>query len=147
MILQGDLLVVLLEGSLPKDYPLTRELSKPGVCKRSVLVMALFHSAYNSATSSEEARFTQELISGPAVLVIPIAILGIGAVVVAILIKAVSLTSPSAHHNRCRPPAVRSTEKSYDVPAEAPVGECAPVRAILVENEAGVRDTARSLSK
>ena len=32
---------------------------------RSVLIVALFHSAYNSATSLGEQRFTGELISGP----------------------------------------------------------------------------------
>src|ERR671916_1431137 len=38
-------------------------------------------------------------------------------------------------------------QKSYHVPAEAPVGEGATVRAILVEDEAGVWYTVRSLSK
>jgi membrane protease YdiL (CAAX protease family) len=37
---------------------------------RSVLVVALFHSAFNSATSLGEQRFTGELITGPAQLVI-----------------------------------------------------------------------------
>ena len=35
---------------------------------RSVLIVALFHSAYNSATSLGEQKFTGELISGPALL-------------------------------------------------------------------------------
>src|SRR5918997_2793555 len=35
---------------------------------RSVLVVALFHSAFNSATSLGEQRFTGELIPGPALL-------------------------------------------------------------------------------
>jgi membrane protease YdiL (CAAX protease family) len=35
---------------------------------RSVLIVALFHSSYNSATSLGEQRFTGELISGPTLL-------------------------------------------------------------------------------
>jgi membrane protease YdiL (CAAX protease family) len=35
---------------------------------RSVLIVALFHSAYNSATSLGEQKFTGEIISGPALL-------------------------------------------------------------------------------
>jgi membrane protease YdiL (CAAX protease family) len=54
---------------------------------RSVLIVALFHSAFNSATSAGDARFTQELISGPAALLIPMAMLVVVAVVVAIFTK------------------------------------------------------------
>jgi membrane protease YdiL (CAAX protease family) len=49
---------------------------------RSVLVAALFHSAYNSAWGTGDQTFTGELISGPAATLIPI---GVVAVVVAVL--------------------------------------------------------------
>ena len=42
---------------------------------RSVLVAALFHSAFNSATSLGEQRFTGEIIPGPAQLVIVFGVL------------------------------------------------------------------------
>src|SRR5215207_11283483 len=53
---------------------------------RSVLIVALFHSAFNSAgTGSEYAtEFIRELISGPAALLIPIAVVAVLAVVVAV---------------------------------------------------------------
>jgi hypothetical protein len=51
---------------------------------RSVLVVALFHSAYNSAWGTGEHKFTGELISGPAATLIPI---GVVAVVVAAFTK------------------------------------------------------------
>jgi uncharacterized protein len=53
---------------------------------RSVLIVALFHSAFNSAgTGSEYATgFIKELISGPAALLIPIAVVAVLAVVVAV---------------------------------------------------------------
>ena len=54
---------------------------------RSVLVVALFHSAYNSATSSGDARFTEELISGPAALLIPLGLTVVIAVVIAAFTK------------------------------------------------------------
>ncbi len=56
---------------------------------RSVLIVALFHSAFNSAgTGSEYAtRFIKELIPGPAALLIPIAAVAVVAVVVAVLTK------------------------------------------------------------
>jgi membrane protease YdiL (CAAX protease family) len=54
---------------------------------RSVLVVALFHSAYNSATSSGDARFTEELITGPAALLIPLGLTVMVAVVVAAFTK------------------------------------------------------------
>jgi hypothetical protein len=47
----------------------------------------LFHSAYNSATSSGDARFTEELITGPAVLLIPLGLTMVVAVVVAAFTK------------------------------------------------------------
>jgi hypothetical protein len=51
---------------------------------RSVLVVALFHSAYNSAWGTGDQMFTGELIAGPAVTLIPI---GVVAVVVAAFTK------------------------------------------------------------
>lgn len=54
---------------------------------RSVLVVALFHSAYNSATSAGDARFIRELISGPAALLIPLGLTVVVAVIVAVLTK------------------------------------------------------------
>ena len=51
---------------------------------RSVLVVALFHSAYNSAWGTGDHKFTGELISGPAALLIPIAmVVGVAIVVTA----------------------------------------------------------------
>jgi hypothetical protein len=44
---------------------------------RSVLVVALFHSAYNSAWGTGDHRFTGELISGPAATLIPIAVVAV----------------------------------------------------------------------
>ena len=50
---------------------------------RSVLVVALFHSAYNSAWGTGDHKFTGELISGPTALLIPIgAVTGVAVVVV-----------------------------------------------------------------
>ena len=56
---------------------------------RSVLIVALFHSAFNSAgTGSEYAtRFIEEIIPGPAALLIPIAVVAMVAVVIAVLTK------------------------------------------------------------
>jgi uncharacterized protein len=53
---------------------------------RSVLIVALFHSAFNSAgTGSEYATgFIKELISGPAALLIPMAVVAVVVVVVAV---------------------------------------------------------------
>ena len=51
---------------------------------RSVLVVALFHSAYNSAWGTGDHRFTGELISGPAATLIPIAVVALVALVVAV---------------------------------------------------------------
>ena len=51
---------------------------------RSVLVVALFHSAYNSAWGTGDQMFTGELIPGPAVTLIPI---GVVAAVVAAFTK------------------------------------------------------------
>jgi uncharacterized membrane protein YjgN (DUF898 family) len=50
---------------------------------RSVLIVALFHSAFNSATGSGGMRFTGELISGPEAMWIPLAVLAVAAVIVA----------------------------------------------------------------
>jgi hypothetical protein len=51
-----------------------------------VLIVALFHSAFNSAgTGSEYATgFIKELISAPAALLIPIAVVAVLAVLVAV---------------------------------------------------------------
>ena len=54
---------------------------------RSVLVVALFHSAYNSAWSMGDQRFTGELISGSAGQLIPIAVVAVVAVAVAVLTR------------------------------------------------------------
>jgi CAAX protease family protein len=52
---------------------------------RSVLVVALFHSAYNSAWGTGDHEFTGELISGPTATLIPIGAVAVVAVVVAVL--------------------------------------------------------------
>ena len=54
---------------------------------RSVLLVALFHSSYNSATSAGDARFIRELISGPAALLIPLGLTVVIAAVVVALTK------------------------------------------------------------
>jgi len=56
---------------------------------RSMLIVALFHSAFNSAgTGSEYAtRFIKEIIPGPAALLIPIAVVAVVAVVIAVLTR------------------------------------------------------------
>jgi membrane protease YdiL (CAAX protease family) len=56
---------------------------------RSVLIVALFHSAFNSAgTGSDYATgFMKELISAPAALLIPIMVVAVLAVVVAVLTR------------------------------------------------------------
>jgi CAAX protease family protein len=64
---------------------------------RSVLVVALFHSAYNSATSLGKQRFTSELLSGPTLLY------AVGAlVVVAVVITAFS-RGRLAYEPQCTP--------------------------------------------
>ncbi len=52
---------------------------------RSVLVVTLFHSAYNSAWGTGDHKFTGELISGPAATLVPIGMVAVVAVVVAAL--------------------------------------------------------------
>ena len=52
---------------------------------RSVLVVALFHSAYNSAWGTGDHKFTGELISGPTATLIPIGAVAVVAVVVTVL--------------------------------------------------------------
>jgi membrane protease YdiL (CAAX protease family) len=56
---------------------------------RSVLIVALFHSAFNSAgTGSDYAtRYIEEIISGSAALLIPMAVVAVFAVVVAVLTR------------------------------------------------------------
>jgi membrane protease YdiL (CAAX protease family) len=52
---------------------------------RSVLVVALFHSAYNSAWGTGDHKFTGELISGPAATLIPVGVIAVVAVAAAVL--------------------------------------------------------------
>ena len=52
---------------------------------RSVLIVALFHSAFNSATGSGGMRFTGELISGPAAQWVALVVLVVIAVVITVL--------------------------------------------------------------
>ena len=52
---------------------------------RSVLVAALFHSAYNSAWGTGDHRFTGDLISGPAAMLVPKGAVAVFAVAVAVL--------------------------------------------------------------
>jgi hypothetical protein len=47
-----------------------------------VLIVALFHSAYNSATSLGEQKFTGELISGSALLYAVVALVALTMLVV-----------------------------------------------------------------
>jgi membrane protease YdiL (CAAX protease family) len=54
---------------------------------RSVLVAALFHSAYNSAWGTGDHKFTGELISGPAGTLVPIAVVAVAAMAVAVLTR------------------------------------------------------------
>ncbi len=56
---------------------------------RSVLIVALFHSAFNSAGSGADyaTRFIEEIISGPAALLIPIAVVAVLAVAIAVLTR------------------------------------------------------------
>ncbi|HZG64246.1 MAG TPA: CPBP family intramembrane glutamic endopeptidase [Rubrobacteraceae bacterium] len=54
---------------------------------RSVLIVALFHSAFNSVTGSGGMRFTGELISGPEAMWIPLAVLAVVAVLVVLFTR------------------------------------------------------------
>jgi membrane protease YdiL (CAAX protease family) len=55
---------------------------------RSVLIVALFHSAFNSVTGSGYAtRFIRELIAGPAALLISLAVLVVAAVLVTVFTR------------------------------------------------------------
>ena len=54
---------------------------------RSVVIVALFHSAFNSATGSGGMRYTGELISGPAAQWIPLVVLVVIAVLVVVLTR------------------------------------------------------------
>jgi membrane protease YdiL (CAAX protease family) len=54
---------------------------------RSVLVVALFHSAYNSAWGTGDQKFTGELIPGLAATLIPIGVVAMVAVVVAAITR------------------------------------------------------------
>jgi uncharacterized protein len=51
---------------------------------RSVLIAALFHSAFNSATGSGDMHYTNELISGPLSQLIPVATLALAAIVLVV---------------------------------------------------------------
>jgi hypothetical protein len=70
---------------------------------RSVLVVALFHSAYNSATSLGEQRFTGELIPGSAQLLIAFGVLVVVAVILAVF------TGGRLAHEPAARPAILST--------------------------------------
>jgi len=56
---------------------------------RSVLIVAVFHSAFNSAGTGADytTRYIEELISGPAALLIPIAVVAVLAVVITVLTR------------------------------------------------------------
>jgi CAAX protease family protein len=55
---------------------------------RSVLIVALFHSSFNSVTGSQEAmRFIRELIAGPTALVIGLAVVAVVAVLVTVFTR------------------------------------------------------------
>lgn len=55
---------------------------------RSVLIVAFFHSSFNSTTGSEYAtRFIKEIISGPAALLISFAVVAVVAVVVTVFTR------------------------------------------------------------
>ena len=54
---------------------------------RSVLIAALFHSAFNSATGSGDMEYTSELISGPLSQLAPVAILALAATVIVVSTK------------------------------------------------------------
>ncbi len=75
---------------------------------RSVLVVALFHSAFNSATSLGAQRFTGELISGFAQLLIAFGVLVVVAVVLAVLTRGrlayepERVVRPTLPHTRAR---------------------------------------------
>jgi membrane protease YdiL (CAAX protease family) len=70
---------------------------------RSVLIVALFHSAFNSATGSGGMRFTGELISGPEAMWIPLAVLAVVAVLVVLFTRGRLLYEPE--HTVPRPSA------------------------------------------
>ena len=78
---------------------------------RSVLVVALFHSAFNSATSLGEQKFTGELISGSAQLFIAFGLLVVVAVVLAALTKGRLAYRPERAASRPapEPPTVQPT--------------------------------------
>ncbi len=56
---------------------------------RSVLIVALFHSAFNSAGTGTDyaTRFIEQIISGPAALLIAIAVVAVVAVVITVLTR------------------------------------------------------------
>ncbi len=70
---------------------------------RSVFIVALFHSAFNSATGSGGMRFTGELISGPEAMWIPLAVLAVVAVLVVLFTRGRLLYEPE--HTVPRPSA------------------------------------------
>jgi membrane protease YdiL (CAAX protease family) len=61
----------------------------------SVLIVALFHSAFNSAAGAGDARFTQELIAAPAAQLIPMVLLAVVAVVTVIFTRVHLARDPS----------------------------------------------------
>jgi uncharacterized protein len=55
---------------------------------RSVLIVALFHSSFNSVTGSEYAtRFVKEIIPGPAAVPIGLAVVAVGAVLITVFTR------------------------------------------------------------
>jgi hypothetical protein len=55
---------------------------------RSVLIVALLHSAFNSVTGPQEAtRFVRELVAGPAALMIGLAVVAMVAMLVTVFTK------------------------------------------------------------
>ena len=61
---------------------------------RSVLIVALFHSAFNSATGSGGMRYTGQLVPGPEAMWVPLAVLAVAAVLVALLTRGRLLYTP-----------------------------------------------------
>ena len=75
---------------------------------RSVLIVALFHSSFNSVTGSEYAtRFIEEIIVGPAALPISLAVVVVVAVVVAVLTRGgLAYRTEHAARRAPKPPTV-----------------------------------------
>jgi CAAX protease family protein len=81
---------------------------------RSVLVVALFHSAYNSATSLGEQKFTGELISGSALLYAVGALVALTVLVVFFTRGRLAYKSSERLARPSPPPAPAIRETSYE---------------------------------